>query len=135
MRSINPDKLESGNRQGSGIQLFKKSMTSITARLDKGQKHAAPFDMYRGYGSDFMPGENVAKFFNYRKDNWDWSPIQPAKVPNRKGLLTHPAWLIAHAQNTETDPVIRGKWVREKLLAGTIPEVPITVDAVHPGRP
>ena len=132
MRSINPDNLKSGNRQGSGIQLFKKSMTSITARLDKGQKHAAPFDMYRGYGSDFMPGENVAKFFNYRKDNWDWSPIQPAKVPNRKGLLTHPAWLIAHAQNTETDPVIRGKWVREKLLAGTIPDVPITVDAAVP---
>ena len=33
---------------------------------------------------------------------------------------------------TETDPVIRGKWVREKLLAGTIPDVPITVDAVIP---
>ena len=132
MRSINPDKLESGNRQGTGIQLFKKSMTTITARLDKGQQHAAPFDMYRGYGSDFMPGENVAKFFNYRKDDWDWSPVQPAKVPNRRGLLTHPAWLIAHAQNTETDPVIRGKWIREKLLAGTIPDVPITVDATIP---
>ena len=132
MRSINPDNLKSGNRQGSGIQLFKKSMTSITARLDKGQEHAAPFDMYRGYGSDFMPGENVAKFFNYRKDNWHWSPTQPAKVPNRKGLLTHPAWLVAHAQNTETDPVIRGKWIREKLLAGTIPDVPITVDASIP---
>lgn len=132
MRSINPDKLESGNRQGTGIQLFKKSMTSITARLDKGQEHAAPFDLYRGYGSDFMPGENVAKFFNYRKDDWDWSPIQPAKVPHRKGLLTHPAWLIAHARNTETDPVIRGKWVREKLLAGTIPNIPITVDASIP---
>jgi hypothetical protein len=132
MRSINPDDLKSGNRQGDGITLFKKSMTSITARLDKGQKDAAPFDMYRGYGSDFMSGENVAKFFNYRKDNWDWSATQPAKVPNRKGILTHPAWLIANAQNTETDPVHRGKWVREKLLAGTIPNVPITVDAVIP---
>jgi len=132
MRSIDPDKPEARNRQGNTIQLFKKSMTTITARLDKGQEHAAPFDMYRGYGSDFMPGENVAKFFNYRKDNWDWNPIQPAKVPNRKGLLTHPAWLIAHAQNTETDPVIRGKWIREKLLAGTIPNIPITVDASIP---
>ena len=132
MRSINPDDLKSGNRQGDGITLFKKSMTSITARLDKGQKDAAPFDMYRGYGSDFMSGDNVAKFFNYRKDNWDWSATQPAKVPNRKGILTHPAWLIANAQNTETDPVHRGKWVREKLLAGTIPNVPITVDAVIP---
>jgi len=47
-------------------------------------------------------------------------------------MLTHPAWLIAYSQNTETDPIHRGKWVREKLLAGTIPDVPITVDAVVP---
>ena len=132
MRSINPDKLESGNRQGDGLTLFKKSLTSITARLDKGQKDAAPFDLYRGYGSDFMPGENVAKFWGYRKDNWHWSAVQPAKVPNRKGMLTHPAWLVAHAFNTETDPVHRGKFVREKLLADTIPNVPITVDAQIP---
>ncbi len=132
IRSINPDKLESGNRSGTGLQLFKKSMTSITARLDKGQKEAAPFDMYRGYGSDFMPGENVSSFFNYPLINWDYATVQPGKVPDRKGFLTHPAWLIAHAQNTETDPVIRGKFIREKLLAGTIPDIPITVDAVIP---
>ncbi|MBT6166548.1 MAG: DUF1588 domain-containing protein, partial [Verrucomicrobia bacterium] len=60
---------------------------------------------------------------------------QPAKIPNRKGILTHPAWLIAHSQNLETDPIHRGKWIREKLLAGTIPDVPITVDAViHPNK-
>jgi len=55
-----------------------------------------------------------------------------ATIVNRKGMLTHPAWLIAHAQNLETDPIHRGKWIREKLLAGTIPDVPITVDAVIP---
>ncbi len=132
MRSINPDNLKSGNRSGDGLKLFKKSLTSITARLDKGQKDAAPFDMYRGYGSDFMTGENVAMLWGYSKDNWHWSATQPAKVPNRKGMLTHPAWLIAHAFNTETDPVHRGKFVREKLLAGTIPDVPITVDAQIP---
>jgi hypothetical protein len=132
MRSINPDDLKSGNRSGDGLKLFKKSLTSITARLDKGQKDAAPFDLYRGYGSDFMPGENVAMLWGYSKDNWHWSATQPAKVPNRKGMLTHPAWLIAHAFNTETDPVHRGKFVREKLLAGTIPDVPITVDAQIP---
>ena len=49
--------------------------------------------------------------------------------------ITHPAWLIAHAQNLETDPIHRGKWIREKLLAGTIPDVPITVDAVIPEDP
>ena len=49
--------------------------------------------------------------------------------------MSHPAWLIAHAQNLETDPIHRGKWIREKLLAGTIPDVPITVDAVIPPDP
>jgi hypothetical protein len=132
MRSINPDDLKSGNRQGDGLKLFKKSLTSITARLDKGQKHAPPFDLYRGYGTDFMWGGNVARFWGIRKDDWDWSPEQPMKVANRKGILTHPAWLVAHAVNTETDPVHRGKFVREKLLAGTIPDVPITVDAQIP---
>ena len=132
MRSVDPDNLEARNRQGTTLQLFKKSMTTITARLDKGQKEAAPFDLYRGYGHDFMEGYNVAKFFNYSLDNWDYQTVQPAPVPNRKGMLTHPAWLIAHAKNTETDPVSRGKWIREKLLAGTVPDVPITVDAVIP---
>ena len=132
MRSVDPDRLDARNRQGNTIQLFKKSMTTITARLDKGQREAAPYDLYRGYGNDFMSGYNVAKFFNFSLDNWDYQTIQPARVANRRGLLTHPAWLIAHAQNTETDPVIRGKWIREKLLAGIVPDVPISVDAVIP---
>ena len=132
MRSVDPDKMEARNRQGTTIQLFKMSMETITARLDKGQKEAAPYDLYRGYGNDFMTGYNVSKFFNIKMDDWDYQTTQPAKVANRKGLLTHPAWLIAHAKNTETDPVHRGKWVREKLLAGTIPDVPISVDAVIP---
>lgn len=132
MRSVDPDKLDARNRQGNTIQLFKKSMRTITARLDKGQKEAAPYDLYRGYGNDFMPGYNVAKFYNFSLDDWDYQTVQPAKVPHRKGILTSPAWLIAHSQNTETDPVKRGKFVREKLLAGTIPDVPITVDASIP---
>jgi Protein of unknown function (DUF1588)/Protein of unknown function (DUF1592)/Protein of unknown function (DUF1585)/Protein of unknown function (DUF1595)/Planctomycete cytochrome C len=62
----------------------------------------------------------------------DYPTEQPFKLENRKGILTHPAWLIAHSQNTATDPVKRGRWVREKLLAGRVPDIPITVDAVVP---
>jgi len=132
MRSVDPDNLQARNRQGTTLQLFKLSMTSITARLDKGQKEAAPFDLYRGYGYDFMDAYNVAFFYDIPLTNWDYQTIQPAKIANRKGILTHPIWLIAHAKNTETDPVDRGKWVREKLLAGSVPDVPITVDASIP---
>jgi hypothetical protein len=66
---------------------------------------------------------------------WNYPTKQPARMEHRKGILTHPAWLIAFAGNTATDPIRRGKWVREKLLAGTIPDVPVTVDAVIPEDP
>ncbi len=133
MRTVDPDNLDSGGtRQGKPIQLFKKAMTTITARLDKGQKEAAPFDTYPGYGYEFMVGYNVAMFYGIPLDDWDYQTQQPGKLPNRKGILTHPSWLVAFAKNTETDPVHRGKWVREKLLAGTLPDTPISVDAVIP---
>jgi hypothetical protein len=58
--------------------------------------------------------------------------MQPIKIENRMGMLTHPAWLVAFSQNAHTDPVRRGRWIREKLLAGVVPDVPITVDAKIP---
>jgi len=53
----------------------------------------------------------------------------------RAGLLTHPAWLVAHSGNFENDPVRRGKWIRERLLAGVVPELPIGVAAQLPEAP
>ncbi|MDA0806466.1 MAG: DUF1588 domain-containing protein [Planctomycetota bacterium] len=66
---------------------------------------------------------------------WDYPVEQPFRIENRKGLLTHPAWLIAHSGNFHTDPIRRGRWIREKLLAGRVPDVPITVDAQVPDDP
>ena len=60
---------------------------------------------------------------------------QPFKVANRMGILTHPAWLVSHSHNAATDPILRGKWIREKLLGGFIRDVPITVDAKVPEDP
>jgi hypothetical protein len=48
----------------------------------------------------------------------------------RAGILTQPAWLVAHSTNFDNDPVRRGKWILEHLLGGTVPDVPVTVDAV-----
>ena len=84
----------------------------------------------RGKGSSGY--QNLLRY--YVKDPKTWKPLtsQPGKVPNRMGILTHPAWLQAFSQNTHTDPVTRGKWIREKLLAGNIPDVPIGVEAIIP---
>jgi hypothetical protein len=59
------------------------------------------------------------------------------KMPEgqRAGILTHPAWLIAHSGNFENDPVRRGKWIRERLLADVVPELPIGVEAQLPEEP
>ncbi|QDU28814.1 hypothetical protein ETAA8_39190 [Anatilimnocola aggregata] len=66
---------------------------------------------------------------------WSYPVEQPFQIANRKGLLTHPAWLVAHSSNFHTDPIRRGRWIREKLLAGRVPDVPITVDAQVPDDP
>lgn len=70
-----------------------------------------------------------------KKAFWDYPTEQPFRIENRKGILTHPAWLIAHSSNFHTDPIRRGRWIREKLLAGRVPDVPITVDAQVPEDP
>lgn len=97
--------------------------------------HHAPF-----YG--LLPTPDIGRYGSWKSTKfdpkvgngnfWDYPVKQPFKIPNRKGILSHPAWLIAHAKNTQNDPVTRGRWVREKLLAGRVPDVPITVDAVIP---
>lgn len=85
------------------------------------------------YGSwkstKYRGGKIKAKHF------WDYPTAQPFRIAHRKGILTHPSWLIAHSTNFHGDPVRRGRWIREKLLAGRVPDVPITVDAQVPEHP
>ena len=49
--------------------------------------------------------------------------LLPAALPDVRtdSALTHPAWLIAHSLNDSTDPIRRGKWIQERLLAGLVP--------------
>lgn len=53
----------------------------------------------------------------------------------RLGLLTHPTWLVSHSDAMDNHAIRRGRWVRERLLGGGIPDVPITVDAMLPDEP
>ena len=140
--TVFPNFLKDKKRRKSFVRSFKTQMKSYVYRFAKGQTAAAPYNAnpmhfrHKGNAStrtgQQMRGERVGVFFNTDFANWDYPTTQPAKVANRRGMLTHPAWLIAHSLNVENDPVLRGKFVREKLLAGTIPDVPITVDAVVP---
>jgi len=74
--------------------------------------------------------------YNLDLDKWSYAVKQPTQMGGRRvGVLSHPSWLIAHSLNVENDPVRRGKWIQERLLGGTIPDVPITVDASIPEDP
>jgi hypothetical protein len=60
-----------------------------------------------------------------------------ATVPEgqRLGILTHPAWLVSQSDAMDNHAIHRGIWIRERLLGGGIPDVPITVDAQLPVEP
>jgi len=67
----------------------------------------------------------------------EWPAVQPATFPEegRIGILMQPSWLAAWSTNFENDPVRRGRWVRERLLGGTVPDLPIGVAAQVPDEP
>lgn len=69
--------------------------------------------------------------------NWSAKDPQPLKPPagRRAGILTHPARLLAFSDNEKNQAVQRGHWVRTKLLGGTVPDVPIGVNAQFPDDP
>jgi hypothetical protein len=51
------------------------------------------------------------------------------------GILTHPSWLVSHSDAMDNHAILRGRWIRERLLGGAVPDVPITVDAMLPDEP
>ncbi len=101
----------------------KKGDPRTKARVERGEYPVPrPFGAYIGA-------------YNLDKDTWNWQPVQPFQLPNRAGMLTHPAWLVAHSGNFDNDPIRRGKWIREHLLAGNVPDLPIGVEAKLPEDP
>ncbi|MFL2905018.1 MAG: DUF1588 domain-containing protein [Limisphaerales bacterium] len=61
--------------------------------------------------------------------------LATAPEGQRLGLLTHPSWLVSHSDAMDNHAILRGRWIRERLLGGGIPDIPITVDAMLPDEP
>ncbi|WP_409994774.1 DUF1588 domain-containing protein [Blastopirellula marina] len=61
--------------------------------------------------------------------------LAAAPEGERLGILTQPSWLVSHSDAMDNHAIRRGRWVRERLLGGGIPDVPITVDAMLPDEP
>ncbi len=64
----------------------------------------------------------------------EWPAEQPAQLPEgtRIGVLMQPSWLVAWSENFNNDIVRRGRFIRERLLGGTVPDLPIGVAAMVP---
>lgn len=61
--------------------------------------------------------------------------LATAPEGQRLGILTHPSWLVSHSDAMDNHAIRRGRWIRQRLLGGGIPDVPITVDAMLPDEP
>lgn len=61
--------------------------------------------------------------------------ITTVDTNERLGILTHPAWLVAHSDAMDNHAILRGRWIRERLLGDAVPDIPITVDAKLPDEP
>jgi hypothetical protein len=61
--------------------------------------------------------------------------LATAPAGQRMGVLTYPSWLVSHSDAMDNHAIHRGRWIRERLLGGGIPDVPITVDAMLPDEP
>lgn len=112
------------------------SSTLTRAKLyfgEDGKKDEKTGKVYMPHDPEAIP--HSVKMYNLDFLEWSYQAEQPIKIENRAGMLTHPAWLVSFSHNAATDPILRGKWVREKLLGGFIRDVPITVDAKVPDDP
>lgn len=86
-----------------------------------------------------LPGEKI--YARVSRRSFGSGSMEPdrilATVPEgqRLGILTHPSWLVSHSDAMDNHAILRGRWIRERLLGGGIPDVPITVDAMLPDEP
>ncbi|EDM27004.1 hypothetical protein LNTAR_07164 [Lentisphaera araneosa HTCC2155] len=78
-----------------------------------------------------LPGRKIETIVSNKRNNI----LTTLPKEQRMGILTQPSWLISHSDAMDNHAILRGLWVRQRLLGGAVPEVPITVDAQLPDRP
>ena len=58
-------------------------------------------------------------------------PDRETSDTDRIGILMHPSWHVAWSTNFHNDIVRRGRWVRERLFGGRVPDLPINAAATR----
>jgi hypothetical protein len=124
--------IEKSKQRGKKIEPNKQGRYSRAWAYTQGRK-LIPRTVHNDRGSAEM---SYIAIYGIDGNTFNWTRDQPIAVPGRRaGILTHPAWLVAHSTNFDNYVVGRGHWIRENLLAGKIPDVPIAVEAQVPDEP
>jgi hypothetical protein len=117
---------------------LEKVVATVAQRLEAAQKKKGPA-VNHDVEEAVLQGPRVYARVSRRSfGNGSLKPertLATAPEGERLGILTHPSWLVSHSDAMDNHAIRRGKWIRERLLGGGIPDVPITVDAMLPDEP
>jgi len=117
---------------------LEKEVASVAERLEAARKKKGPA-VNHDVEEAVLKGPRVYARVSRRSfGNGSLKPertLATAPEGERLGILTHPSWLVSHSDAMDNHAIRRGKWIRERLLGGGIPDVPITVDAMLPDEP
>ncbi|MEL7499221.1 MAG: DUF1588 domain-containing protein [Planctomycetota bacterium] len=132
----NPDRK---SRQKKELSTKTRAVAVAKRKLDQAKKRLRGGNGNQGIETADLEGEKIFARVSRRSfGNGSMKPERTlATVPEgqRMGILSHPSWLVSHSDAMDNHAIRRGKWIRERLLGGGIPDVPITVDAMLPDEP
>lgn len=136
--------LENQSKESPDDKDIRKKLSQAKQRLEtKERQHAAARRSRARTNHDVMEasldGPEIHARVSHR--SFGTGSLKPERVlatapeGQRMGILTHPSWLVSHSDAMDNHAIRRGRWIRERLLGGGVPDVPITVDAMLPDKP
>jgi len=134
--SLEGDGLDAGTRRNAEGQ--RRRLEGERGRLEKAVKEGRSGINIEVSEADLEGPRIYARVSRRSFGNGSMRPervLATAPEGERLGILTHPSWLVSHSDAMDNHAIHRGIWVRERLLGGGIPDVPITVDAQLPDEP
>jgi hypothetical protein len=126
------------NRTKKSLNRKTKSLTALKKRIANGTKRRRNNTNVNVTSANLAGPKIHARVSRRSFGNGSLKPnriLATALKGQRMGVLTHPSWLVSHSDAMDNHAILRGRWIREKLLGGGIPDVPITVDAMLPDEP
>ena len=126
------------NRTRKSLNRKTKSLTDLKKRIANGKKRRRDNTNVNVTSANLTGPKIHARVSRRSFGNGSLKSnriLATALKGQRMGVLTHPSWLVSHSDAMDNHAILRGRWIREKLLGGGIPDVPITVDAMLPDEP